>query len=41
MGSFEFEFFSAFFLVYHFSCHLLVLCVFLLLDDLLELFFGS
>jgi hypothetical protein len=40
--SFEFEFklFSAFSLVCRFSCHLLVLRFFLLLDDLLELFFG-
>jgi hypothetical protein len=40
--SFEFEFklFSAFPLVCRFSCHLLVLRFFLLLDDLLELFFG-
>jgi hypothetical protein len=39
-GSFEFEFFFAFSLVCRFSCHLLVLWFFLLLDDLLELFFG-
>jgi hypothetical protein len=32
--------FFAFSLVCHFSCHLLVLWFFLLLDDLLELFFG-
>jgi hypothetical protein len=35
-GSFEFELFFAFYLV----CQLLVLRLFLLLDDLLELFFG-
>jgi hypothetical protein len=40
-GSFEFELFVAFSLVCHFSCHLLVLRFFLLLDDLLELFFSS
>jgi hypothetical protein len=39
-GSFEFELFFAFSLVCCFSCHLLVLCFFLLLDDILELFFG-
>jgi hypothetical protein len=39
-GSFEFELFFAFSLVCCFSCHLLVLQFFLLLDDLLELFFG-
>jgi hypothetical protein len=37
--SFEFELFFSFSLVCHFSCHLLVLRLFLLLDDLLELFF--
>jgi hypothetical protein len=44
LGGFEFEFgfelFSAFSLVYCFSCHLLVLWVFLLLNDLFELFIG-
>jgi hypothetical protein len=39
-GSFEFELFFAFSLVFRFSCHFLVLRSFLLLDDLLELFFG-
>jgi hypothetical protein len=39
MGSFEFELFFAFSLVYCFSRHLLVLWFFLLLDDILELFF--
>jgi hypothetical protein len=39
-GSFEFEIFFAFSLVCRFSFHLLVLWFFLLLDDLLELFFG-
>jgi hypothetical protein len=39
-GSFEFELFFSFSLVCHFSCHLLVLSFFLLLDDLLEVFFG-
>jgi hypothetical protein len=38
--SFEFELFFAFSLVCHFSCHLMVLRVFLLLDDLIKLFFG-
>jgi hypothetical protein len=38
-GSFELELFFAFSLVCHFSCHLLVLRVFLLIDDLLKLFF--
>jgi hypothetical protein len=38
-GSFEFELFFAFSLVCRISCHLLVLRFFLLLDDLLELFF--
>jgi hypothetical protein len=37
--SFEFELLFAFSLVYLFSCHLLVLWLFLLLDDLLESFF--
>jgi hypothetical protein len=40
MGSFEFEIFSAFSLVCHFSCHLLVLRFFLLLDDHFEFVFG-
>jgi hypothetical protein len=48
MGSFvsfcDFQLFLAllchFSLVYHFSCHLLALWFFLLLVDLLELFFG-
>jgi hypothetical protein len=39
-GSFEFELFFAFSLVCRFSCHLLVLQVFLLLDDFFELSFG-
>jgi hypothetical protein len=39
-GSIEFELFFAFSLVCCFSYQLLVLWVFLLLDDLLELFFG-
>jgi hypothetical protein len=39
-GSFEFEPFFAFYLVCCFSCHLLVLRFFLLVDDLLELFFA-
>jgi hypothetical protein len=39
-GSFEFELFFALSLVCLFSCHLLVLRLFLLLDDLLQLFFG-
>jgi hypothetical protein len=39
-GSFEFELFFAFSLVCCFSCHLLVLWGFLLLDDILEFFFG-
>jgi hypothetical protein len=39
-GSFEFELLFAFSLVCRFSCHLLVLRFFLLLDDLIELFFG-
>jgi hypothetical protein len=34
------ELFFAFFFICHFSCHLLVLRLFPLLDDLLELFFG-
>jgi hypothetical protein len=38
-GSFVFELFFAFSLVCHFSCHLLILRLFLLLDDLFELFF--
>jgi hypothetical protein len=38
--SFEFGLFFAFSLVCRFSCHLLVLRFFLLLDDLLEFFFG-
>jgi hypothetical protein len=38
-GSFEFELFIAFSLVCRFSCHLLVLQSFLILHDLLELFF--
>jgi hypothetical protein len=37
-GSADFEFFLLFSWFYHFSCILLVLRVFLLLDDLLELF---
>jgi hypothetical protein len=37
--SFEFDLLFAFSLVCHFSCDLLVLRFFLLLDDLLELFF--
>jgi hypothetical protein len=37
-GSFEFELFFTFSLVCLFSCHLLVLQFFLLLDDLLEFF---
>jgi hypothetical protein len=39
-GNFEFEVFFAFSLVCRFSCHVLVLRLFLLLDDLLELFFS-
>jgi hypothetical protein len=39
-GSFVFELFFAFSLVCYVSCHLLVLPFFLLLDDLLEVFFG-
>jgi hypothetical protein len=39
-GSFEFERFFALSLACLFSCHLLVLRLFLLLDDLLELLFG-
>jgi hypothetical protein len=39
-GSFEFELFFDFSLVCRFSCHLLALRSFLLLDDFLELFFG-
>jgi hypothetical protein len=39
-GSFEFELLFAFSLVCHFYCYLLVLRFFLLLDDILELFFG-
>jgi hypothetical protein len=38
--SFEFQLFFALSLVCRFSCHLLVLQFFLLLDDLLELFFS-
>jgi hypothetical protein len=38
-GSFEFELFFAFSLVCRFSYHLLILRVFLLLDDLLDIFF--
>jgi hypothetical protein len=38
-GSFKFELFFVFSLVCRFSCHLLVLRSFLLLDDLLKLFF--
>jgi hypothetical protein len=39
-GNFEFELFFAFSLICRFSCHLLILWVFLLLNDLLVLFFG-
>jgi hypothetical protein len=39
-GSFEFGLFFAFSLVCRFLCHLLVLRVFLPLDNVLELFFG-
>jgi hypothetical protein len=38
--SFEFELFFAFSLICRFSCHLLVLWFFLLLDDLLAVLFG-
>jgi hypothetical protein len=37
--SFEFQLFSTFSSVCHFSCYLLVLRFYLLLDDLLELLF--
>jgi hypothetical protein len=39
-GSFEFELYFVFSLICHFSCYLLVLCFFILLDDILELLFG-